>query len=158
MKLGSFPQASWVHKSIAFWLFNFFIDQEGNQPQEEVQIEVGRGKRRRGRQRMRWLDSVTDSVNMNVSNSGRWWRSGKPGVLQSPGLQRVRPNLVSKQQQMTTEERNGKSQDLDGIIQMHKAPGPCRPSGLPLVWENTFLYWANQLKSRFFCYLTPKAT
>ena len=25
------------------------------------------GKRRRGRQRMRWLDSVTNSVNMNLS-------------------------------------------------------------------------------------------
>ena len=43
------------------------MDQEGNQPQEEVQIEVGRGQRRRGGQRMRWLDSITDSMNMNVS-------------------------------------------------------------------------------------------
>ena len=25
------------------------------------------GKRRRGRQRMRWLDNVTDSVDMNLS-------------------------------------------------------------------------------------------
>ena len=25
------------------------------------------GKRRRGQQRMRWLDSITDSMNMNVS-------------------------------------------------------------------------------------------
>ena len=25
------------------------------------------GKRRRGRQRMRWLDNITDSVNMNLS-------------------------------------------------------------------------------------------
>ena len=26
------------------------------------------GKRRRGWQRMRWLDSITDSVDMNLSN------------------------------------------------------------------------------------------
>ena len=26
------------------------------------------GKRRRGQQRMRWLDSITDSVGMNLSN------------------------------------------------------------------------------------------
>ena len=25
------------------------------------------GRRRRGRQRMRWLDGITDSVNMNLS-------------------------------------------------------------------------------------------
>ena len=29
------------------------------------------GKRRRGRQRMKWLDNITDSVNINLSNSGR---------------------------------------------------------------------------------------
>ena len=28
-------------------------------------------RRRRGRQRMRWLDSITDSMDMNLSNSGR---------------------------------------------------------------------------------------
>ena len=26
-----------------------------------------KGKRRRGRQRMRWLDSITDSMDMNLS-------------------------------------------------------------------------------------------
>ena len=39
------------------------------------------GKRRRGQQRMRWLDSITDSVDMNWANSGRQWRTGKPGML-----------------------------------------------------------------------------
>ena len=29
------------------------------------------GKRRRGKQRMRWLDSITDSMYMNLPNSGR---------------------------------------------------------------------------------------
>ena len=31
-------------------------------------------------------------------NSGRWWETGRPGVLQSMGLQRVRHNLVTEQQ------------------------------------------------------------
>ena len=47
------------------------------------------GRRRRGRQRTRWLDGITDSVTWVWANSGRWWRTGKPGVLQSMASQRV---------------------------------------------------------------------
>jgi len=41
------------------------------------------GRRRRGQQRMRWLDGVTDSVGMGLSSSRRWCRAGEPGALQS---------------------------------------------------------------------------
>ena len=42
----------------------------------EKTLKVGKieGWRRRGWQRMRWLDGITDSVNMSLSNSRRWWR------------------------------------------------------------------------------------
>ena len=33
------------------------------------------------------------------ANSGRQWRTGKPGVLQSMGLQRIRHDLATAQQQ-----------------------------------------------------------
>ena len=33
------------------------------------------------------------------ASAGRWWRTGKPGVLQSMGLQRVRHNWATEQQQ-----------------------------------------------------------
>ena len=46
------------------------------------------GGRRRGQQRMRWLDGITDSMDMSLSKLG-WWR-GRPGVLQSMGPQTVR--------------------------------------------------------------------
>ena len=36
------------------------------------------GRRRRGRQRMRWLDGITDSVDMSVSEL-REMVKGKPG-------------------------------------------------------------------------------
>ena len=50
------------------------------------------GGRRRGRQRMRWLDGITDAMDKVWINSGSWWWTGKPGVLQSMGSQRVRHN------------------------------------------------------------------
>ena len=48
-----------------------------------------RGRRRRGRQRMRWLDGIADSMEWLWVNSGIWWWTGRPGVLRFMGLQRV---------------------------------------------------------------------
>ena len=39
--------------------------------------------RRRGRQRMRWLDGITDSMDMNWVNSGSWWWTGRPASCSS---------------------------------------------------------------------------
>ena len=41
------------------------------------------GRRIRGQQRMRWLDGITDFTTWVWVNSGSWWWTGKPGVLQS---------------------------------------------------------------------------
>ena len=47
------------------------------------------GRRRRGRQRMRWLDGITDWMDMSWVNSGSWWWTGRPGMLRLMGSQRV---------------------------------------------------------------------
>ena len=47
------------------------------------------GRSRRGRQRMRWLDGITDSMEMGLGGLGSWWWTGRPGVLRFKGSQRV---------------------------------------------------------------------
>ena len=47
------------------------------------------GRRRRGQQKMRWLDSIINSVDMNLSKFWEIVKDGEPGGLQSMGLQRV---------------------------------------------------------------------
>ena len=64
----------------------------------EKTLMLGRikGRRRRGWQRMRWLDGITNLMDMGWVDFRSWRRTGRPGVLQSMGRKRVEHNWASE--------------------------------------------------------------
>ena len=63
---------------------------------EKILILGGIGGKRRGQQRMRWLDGITDLMDMIWVDSRSWWCTGRPKVLQFTGLQRVRHDWATE--------------------------------------------------------------
>ena len=43
------------------------------------------GRSRRGQERKRWLNGITNWMDMSWASSESWWWTGKPGALQSRG-------------------------------------------------------------------------
>ena len=102
------------------------------------------GRKRRGWQRFRWLDGITDSMDLSLS----WWWTGRPGVLQSMGSQRVGHDWV-------TEWLNW----LKALLLVHrpkKASSALNFLTILLVcfWDQSLWHWAFLL---LLCILTPKA-
>ena len=58
------------------------------------------GRRKRGCQRIRWLDIITETMDMNLGKLREMVREERSGVLQSTGWQRVRYHWVTEQQEV----------------------------------------------------------
>ena len=91
----------WLEGLMLKWKLQYFGHLTWRADTLEKTLMLGKieGRRRRWLQRMKWLDGISDSVDMGLSKLRRWWRTGKPGVLQSTGSQRVKHNLATEQQQ-----------------------------------------------------------
>ena len=59
------------------------------------------GRRRRWHQKMRWLDCITDAMDMNLENFGRCWGTRRPGMVQFMGLQRVGHYWATEQREQS---------------------------------------------------------
>ena len=69
-----------------------YLMRRANSLEKDADAGKDWGRRKREWQRMRWLDCITNSIDMN------WWGTGEPGTLLSMGLQGVRHDLVTEQQ------------------------------------------------------------
>ena len=92
------------------------------------------GRRRRGWQSMRWLAASPTQWTWVWSISGRWWKTGKSGILQSLGLQRVGQDWATEQQKQTQWVQ-------DSEAWSHRLPSCC----LAHLWTNSLRY-SNQFE------------
>ena len=60
--------------------------QTANSLEKTLMVGKIEGRRRRGQQRIKWLDGVTDSIDMSLSKLQDIVKTGKPGVVTVHGV------------------------------------------------------------------------
>ena len=95
---GIFFFNHWATKE-ALLFYYWPLQSEADSLEKTLMLGNMEGRRRRGWQRTRWLDGTPSQWTWVWASSRRWWRTGKSGVLQSIGSQRVRHDWATEQQQ-----------------------------------------------------------
>ena len=67
--------------------------QRANSLEKTLMLGKIEGSRRKRQQRVRWLDGITKQWTWIWASSRKWWRTGKPGVLQLTGCQKIQTRL-----------------------------------------------------------------
>ena len=76
-----------------------FLMQRANLLEKTLMQGKIEGKRRKGQQRMRWLDNITDSMTINSSKLWEIVKDRGASHAAAHGLQRIRHDLATEQQQ-----------------------------------------------------------
>ena len=118
--------------------------------EETLMLGTIEGRRRRGCQRMRWLDGTTDLMAMSLTSSKSWWWTGKPGMLQSMGSERVGHYWVTKLNNLEVyHDSTRKLQQLNIFIRLQRMASSVSTSKPNFGCDSTFFFqWLQSNKNQ----------
>ena len=77
-----------------------YLVQRADSLEKTVMLGKMEGKRRRGWQRMKWLDGMSNSMDMNLSKLQEMVKDREAGILQLMGSLRMGHGLATEQQKL----------------------------------------------------------